>query len=232
MADPYNAEVLPGTSPAIPLVMWGASGHAKVLHELTRSQGYHLLAIFDNASDSPPTFLGVPVFIGSAGFEQWRRQTTLEGVCGLVAIGGARGRDRLDIQARFELDAVTPVTVVHRTAFVAETVTLGPGTQVLAQTAISADARLGAACIVNTAASVDHECLLGDGVHIAPGARLAGCVEVGDRTLVGAGAVVLPRVRLGHDVIVGAGAIVIDDVPDGLVVYGNPARIIRPHAQT
>jgi len=198
-----------------------------VLNELAEDQGYRLLALFDNAVGSPSTFLGVPVFIGLAGFDQWRRTTTTPGVQGLVAIGGARGRDRLELQAHFERHAVTPATVVHRTAFVAATVELGAGTQVLAQTAISADARLGAACIVNTGASVDHECILGDGVHIAPGAMLAGCVEVGDHTLVGIGAVVLPRIRLGHDVIVGAGAVVTRDIHDGQVVFGNPARFVR-----
>jgi acetyltransferase-like isoleucine patch superfamily enzyme len=69
--------------------------------------------------------------------------------------------------------------------------------------------------------------VLGDGVHVAPGATLAGNVEVGDFTLVAVGAVVLPRIRIGRDCIVGAGAVVTRDVPDGTVVYGNPARIIR-----
>jgi sugar O-acyltransferase (sialic acid O-acetyltransferase NeuD family) len=207
--------------------MWGASGHARVLYELTRSQGFQLVALFDNATNSPPTFLGVPVFIGSAGFERWRHTSTITGVHGVVAIGGARGRERLAILARFERNSVTPLTLVHPTAFVAETALLGTGTQVLAQAAIAVDARVGAACIVNTRAGVDHECVLGDGVHIGPGATLAGCVTVGDNTLVGAGAVVLPRVRLGRDVIVGAGAVVTRDVVDGGLVVGNPARLVR-----
>ena len=197
-----------------------------MLYELVRGQGYRLVALFDNDTDSPSTFLGVPVFVGSDGFEQWHNRGPSRPVFGLVAIGGARGRDRLEIQGYLERHAIAPVTVVHRTAFVADTVELGPGTQVLAQTAVCVDARVGAACIVNTRASVDHECRLGDGVHIGPGATLAGCVEVGDHTFVGAGAVVLPRIRLGRDVIVGAGAVVTRDVPDGQVVVGNPARCI------
>jgi acetyltransferase-like isoleucine patch superfamily enzyme len=52
-------------------------------------------------------------------------------------------------------------------------------------------------------------------------------VTVGDDTLIGIGAIVLPRIRIGRHVIVGAGAVVTRDVPDGKVVYGNPARIQR-----
>ena len=46
--------------------------------------------------------------------------------------------------------------------------------------------------IVNTGASVDHECVIGDAVHLAPGARLAGRVTVGEAAWVGIGAVVKP----------------------------------------
>ena len=80
---------------------------------------------------------------------------------------------------------------------------------------------------MNTNASVDHECRLADGVHVAPGARIAGCVEIGRCAMVGIGAVILPRLRIGEGAIVGAGAVVTRDVPDRAVVYGNPARIVR-----
>lgn len=214
-------------TPPTSLVIWGSSGHARVLCEFTATLGYRLLALFDNNPGVESPFAGVPVFHGRAGFDSWRASCREPGVQGLVAIGGARGRDRREIQAMLLGAGITPATVVHPTAFVAADARLGAGTQVLAQAAIAADARLGQACIVNTAASVDHECRLADGVHIAPGARLAGCVVVGENTLVGIGAVVLPRIRLGDNCIIGAGAVVTRNVPDGTMVYGNPARVVR-----
>lgn len=53
------------------------------------------------------------------------------------------------------------------------------------------------------------------GPHLRPGAKI------------GAGAVLLPGVVIGRDALVGAGAVVVHDVPDGAVVAGNPARIIK-----
>ena len=79
--------------------------------------------------------------------------------------------------------------------------------------------------IVNTAASVDHECRVGAGAHIGPGVRLAGRVAVGERAFIGTGAVILPRLTIGCDATVGAGAVVTTDVPAGAVVTGVPARI-------
>ena len=81
--------------------------------------------------------------------------------------------------------------------------------------------------IVNTGAIVDHECRLGDGVHVGPGARLAGCVEVGERSFIGTGAVVLPRVVIGCGAVIGAGAVVTRNVPSGVVSIGSPAKPMR-----
>jgi len=83
---------------------------------------------------------------------------------------------------------------------------------------------MGDACIVNSGAIVEHECRLGHGVHVAPGAVLTGCVTVEDHAFVGAGAVVLPRLRIGRGAVVGAGAVVIEDVASGTVVAGVPAK--------
>lgn len=208
------------------LVLWGASGHARVLRELCERTGYRLVALFDNAPEVASPFPDVPVYVGQQGFAQWH--ASHPGDCaGLVAIGGGRGRERLEIQQWLASQGVAAVTVVHPSAFVAASARLGAGTQVLAQSAVCADARLGASVIVNTRASVDHECLLADGVHVAPGATLAGCVVAERNAFIGAGATVLPRIRIGENAIVGAGAVVTRDVPAGTVVYGNPARPIR-----
>ncbi|RMH41576.1 MAG: N-acetyltransferase [Gammaproteobacteria bacterium] len=44
---------------------------------------------------------------------------------------------------------------------------------------------------------------------------------------IGANATILPGVRIGRGAMVGAGAVVVEDVPDGVVVVGNPARVLR-----
>ena len=79
-------------------------------------------------------------------------------------------------------------------------------------------------------ASIDHECKLADGVHVAPGATLCGCVIVDENVMTGAGSLVLPRVKIGRDSIVGVGAVVTCDVPSGVIVAGNSAAITRPVA--
>jgi len=215
-----------------PLIIWGAKGHAKVLQEFTGRLGYALVAVFDNDPQTTAPFPEVPLRHGREGFLRWRTENAGWVVEGLVAIGGQRGRDRLELHQFLRQHGVEPATAIHPAACVAANAQLGWGCQVLANATVGAEARLGNACIVNTAASVDHECTLGDGVHLAPGARLAGEVQVGDYTLIAVGAVVLPRVRIGSNCVIGAGSVVTKDVPDNTVFYGHPARFVRnnsPH---
>lgn len=205
-------------------VIWGCAGHAKVLVSLIKSQGGQVVAFFDN-SEVSSILSGVPVYVGEIGFNTWAKEAkSLLNVTGLVAIGGHSGADRIKIQNIFRAAGLKLEPLIHPTAFVCNTATLGEGSQVLAQAVVAANSKLGDACIINHKASVDHECILGNGVHLAPGATVCGCVTVGDNVMIGAGSVILPRLKIGPDSIIGAGAVVTKDVLPGSIILGNPGR--------
>jgi carbonic anhydrase/acetyltransferase-like protein (isoleucine patch superfamily) len=69
---------------------------------------------------------------------------------------------------------------------------------------------------------------LGRGVTVGHMAMLHGCT-VGDHSLIGIGAVVLGRARIGKNCLIGAGALVTEgkEIPDGSLVVGSPARVVR-----
>jgi perosamine synthetase len=96
----------------------------------------------------------------------------------------------------------------------------------MAGAVVNSGSRIGANAIVNTGATVDHDCVLADGAHVSPGANLAGGVVVGGNTHIGIRSSVIQGIQIGADSIVGAGAVVIRDVPPGVTVVGNPARIL------
>jgi sugar O-acyltransferase (sialic acid O-acetyltransferase NeuD family) len=209
------------------MIFWGATGQAKVLRECLADSGICLTAVFDNNSQVQPPFADVPLYFGKAGFETWMKSRDPDILTGfLVAIGGQSGKDRVELQEYLESFGLIPLIARHPTAFVAGNAAIGAGTQIMANAVICVEAMLGRACLINTGATVDHECQLGDGVHIGPGANLAGNVIVEKFATVFTGAVVIPGIRIGEGAVVGAGAVVLKDVPAGVVVVGNPARIL------
>jgi sugar O-acyltransferase (sialic acid O-acetyltransferase NeuD family) len=209
------------------IILWGATGQAKVLRECVSYYNIKLVALFDNNSSLISPFNDVPLISGE-GFKPWiKQQDSRESLLFLVAIGGDRGRDRLEIHEYLKSSGLTPYIAIHPTSFVAKDAKIGEGSQVLAHSSICVDTVIGRTCIINTASSVDHECNIGDGVHIGPGAIIAGLVKIGSCAMVGTGATILPRITIGEGAIIGAGAVVTKDVPDFAVVTGNPAKIIR-----
>lgn len=211
----------------IQVIFWGATGQAKVLRDALSTYDAKLLALFDIRDVTSP-FADVPIFRGEEGFSQWeQRHRNHHPVRACVAIGGTLGHDRLERMRWLQNRGYLPLTAIHSTAFVAKDAAVGDGCQILAMSAVCASVSLGKAVIVNTKASVDHDCVIADGVHIAPGASLAGEVIVDECAFIGTGAIVLPRIRIGANAIIGAGAVVTHDVAPRGIVVGNPARIHR-----
>jgi acetyltransferase EpsM len=206
------------------VVIWGAGGHALVVADILRLAGeYDILGFLDDRS---PQRRG-ELFAGGrilGGREQLDTLLT-GGVHLLLAVGDCQAR--LSLARELGGRGLPFATAAHPRATLAADVRVGAGSVVAAGAVINPATRLGGHTIVNTCASIDHECIVDDGVHVAPGARLAGRVSVGRGTWVGMGAVVLPGVRIGAGTVIGAGAVVLHDVPDGLVAYGVPARVVR-----
>ena len=209
------------------IIFWGGTGQARVLREAISGSDFNLIACFDNNEIESP-FAEVPIYIGKDGFDLWKNGLSSDSnIVAATAIGGSRGEDRLAIQEWLVKNGMLAATIIHKTAFVVSDSVLGEGSQILALSAICTNATIGKACIINTAASVDHCCRIGNGVHIAPGARLAGEVVVEDFAFIGAGAIILPGIKIGSKAIIGAGAVVTKNVSSNSTVAGNPARTIK-----
>lgn len=177
-------------------IVWGATGQAKMLRPIIERAGYGIVAIFDNDPAVPPPFKDIPLRGAWQDFLSLRPKMK-SGTAFAIAIGGEYGNDRCALGDKLKAEGLTPLTLVHETAHAAKTATLGEGTQVLPLAAVCEEARLGRHCIVNTNASVDHECVLGDGIHVMPGATIAGAVRIGNFTTIGSNVTILPRITRG-----------------------------------
>lgn len=115
-------------------------------------------------------------------------------------------------------------TAIHPKAVIADDVTIGAGTVVMANSVINTGSRIGEHCIINTAATVDHDNCIEDFVHLSPGVHLAGTVSVGEGTWFGIGSVANNNISVCAGCTIGAGAVLIKSVSEEGVYVGVPAR--------
>lgn len=209
------------------IIGFGAGGHARVVIEILRaSGGYEFAGLLDHNPDLRGTsVLGVPVLgdddLAAAMVGQGIRHAFI----GVGVVSSTWPRRRLFDLARDH--GLTLVHALHPSAVVSPSAVVGAAATIAAGAIVNAGAVLGANVIVNTGAIVEHDCTIGDHAHVATGARLAGRVAVGEGTLVGIGATVRQGITIGRGALVGAGAVVVDDVPDGVMAIGVPARVVR-----
>lgn len=204
------------------IILVGAGDHGRGVLEILRRMdaGIEVLGFVDDAPDASSVD-GVPVL----GTTDWlvSKAGTLEAKA-LLALASPKAKRRL--AAKLGAAGVRWGRAVHPRADLAPSVLLGEGAIVNAGAAIVYEARLGAHVTINLNATVGHHVRIGDFSTIAPGANVLGKVHVGEGCQIHANAVVLPAVSIGDGSVVGAGSVVLHDVPAGVTVFGNPARLV------
>jgi sugar O-acyltransferase (sialic acid O-acetyltransferase NeuD family) len=209
-------------SERIPLLVFGAGGHGKVVAAAALACERFVVEGFldDDPGKHGRTLLGLPV---KGGLEALAGPGAARG----VALGVGFNQARLAAADRITAAGHALVAIVHPAALVSTGCRIGDGSFVGPGAVLHVDASVGRACIVNSAAVVEHDCVLEDGVHLAPNATLGGAVVLRKGVHVGLGAVVLPNLAVGEWTVVGAGAVVIRSLPARVVAVGVPAHVSR-----
>lgn len=195
------------------MFLYGAGGHAMVVRDIIESQGQTVSGVYDD----------------NVTISKWMEydvshdMITDEEV--IICIGNAEHRKK--VAEKLQIGGFEFGRAIHQTAVVSRFSTIGEGSVVMAGVVVNSGSQVGRHCIVNTGAVVEHGCCVEDFVHISPHTTLCGGLTVGEGTWIGAGTVVAQGVKIGKWCIIGAGSVVLRDIPDGVVAYGNPCRVIR-----
>lgn len=199
------------------LVIIGASGHGKVIADIAvkRNQYEEILFLDDNTAIKECG--GFPVVGKSSDFLNYIEDSDF-----VVGIGNAKIRNRITDMLNHK--SATIATLIHPNSSIGQNVVIGQGTVVMAGAVINSDSKIGKSCIVNTCASVDHDCVVEDYVHVAVGAHVCGTVQIGHHTWIGAGATIINNLGICPECMIGAGTVVIRDIMEKGTYVGVPVR--------
>lgn len=190
------------------IAIYGASGHGKVVADIAMTNGYDEVIFIDDGDNS------------YLNFQEYIKLYTYP-----IALGIGENSIRKILYEKIKAENLEVKTLVHIKAIVAKDVILKEGVVIMPGVVVNTGSTIGIGSILNTSSVVEHDCEIGDFVHISPNSALAGDVCVKDMVLVGIGSSIIQGKTIGINSVIGAGSVVISDIPDNVVSYGVPAKV-------
>lgn len=193
------------------IYIYGCGGHAAVIADIAIECGYEKVIFLDDAK-----FNGVNIL----KFSPELKKADI-----IIGVGDNKARKNLQnlvCEAGFNV-----VSLIHPSAVISTSAKICRGVVVMPNAVINARAVIKQGAIINSASVIEHDCVIGEFAHISPNVALAGGVEVGNLTHIGIGSCVIQGIKIGANSVIGAGSVVVRDVDDGVLAYGNPARVSK-----
>ncbi|CAH1215791.1 Putative acetyltransferase EpsM [Paenibacillus allorhizoplanae] len=206
----------------LPIIIIGGGGHAKVLIESLLLDSKQILGYTElDPLSGRDTILGIP-FLGTDDYILQRDPESILLVNGIGSIKTLCVRKQ--IYLKYKEMGFTFTNVIHPSSIISPNARLGEGIQVMAGAIVQVGSSIGDNSIINTKASVDHDCLIGKHVHIAPGVIISGEVVVDEGSHIGSGSTIIQQVHIHPNSTIGAGSVVLKDVQANRTAYGVPAK--------
>ena len=209
------------------IIIIGSEGHGKVIADIIEKQGFFSIAGFVNANPRPNTFvMGYPVLGSDDELVQLRKEFPH---CDFfIAIGDNSTRLKVKLKVESLFPEINFPSVVHPSAQIAKDVKIGQGVCIMAGVVINSSSNIGDFCILNTKASIDHDNFIGDFSSLAPNTTTGGDVSIGEFSAIGISATIKHGIKIGNHSVIGAASYINKNMPDNVVAYGIPGKIIRP----
>jgi sugar O-acyltransferase (sialic acid O-acetyltransferase NeuD family) len=141
--------------------------------------------------------------------------------------GSAKTSTRKKLIDTFKIDKDKLITAISERSFISNTTKVGKGCVVNPMCSIAGQTTISDNVYINRSVSIGHHTLIGENTSINPGVNISGNVLIGSNCQIGVGSTIIDNIKIGNNVIIGAGSVVTKNIPDNVVAYGNPCKIIR-----
>jgi sugar O-acyltransferase (sialic acid O-acetyltransferase NeuD family) len=119
------------------------------------------------------------------------------------------------------------VSVIHPSAIFGKNVVLGEGVFIGAQVFISSSCNIGDFCLIHQKSHLGLHNFMNNFSSISIGSITGGKVSIGECSAITVHATINDRLNIGRHSVIGSGSLVVNDIPDYVLAYGHPAKIIR-----
>lgn len=208
------------------IVIIGASGHGGMILECLEKEGkYDMLGFLDSYKPKGSIYNDFEILGSEEDIPNLVESENLYG--GIIAIGNNWTRKKMVDKIRSIKPDFKFISVIHPSAIISKNIPIGVGTIIMPGVIINANSVVGDFCIINTNSSLGHDGIMGDYSSISSGVAAGGNLRLGDFSAISLGANIIENITIGEHSIVGAGALVVKDIPEKVVVYGSPAKLVR-----
>jgi sugar O-acyltransferase (sialic acid O-acetyltransferase NeuD family) len=158
-------------------------------------------------------------------FEQFKERYTTSDAKIVIATGEPEHKVKLFNQVK--KIGYNLANVIHPTAYISPDAKMGEGIIVQMGSMISVDAIIGNNVTLEQYVVVAHDAVIEDHVQISAFVMVAGHCKIGEATYIGIAVPIRDNIIVGKNSIVSMGAVVQRDIPDNVIVMGNPARVMK-----
>lgn len=209
------------------IAIFGAGGFGRevitVINDINKVEKlWNIVGFFDDGCKKGEIINGVPVLGTTQDLNSWNKEISV-----VVAIGNPIVKKKIinNINNRY----VDYPTIIHPTVLIGDPsyVKIGKGCIICANNIITTNIEIGDFVILNLACTVGHDTTIGDYAAFMPTCNISGEVIINECVYCGTGVKIINQIEIGKNSIIGAGSVVVKDIPDGVVAYGNPCKVIR-----
>ena len=148
-----------------------------------------------------------------------------------IFLGVYQPQYKIKIIETLRPDIAKFINIIHDGSDLSETSQLGVGVLINSKVSVAAHSIIGNFVSINRHVSIGHHTIIDDFCSINPGTNIAGNVRIGRGTTVGMGTNIVDGIQIGKNTIIGAGSVVTKDIPDNVIAYGSPCKIIRENSK-
>jgi acetyltransferase EpsM len=204
------------------IVLIGCGAQGRVALDILEDSGIKVFGFLDDNDSLRRGKINNKPIIGKI---HKAREMSEKGYKFIICIGN--NHVRKGISQKLKLGKSSYVNIIHRSSVVLKSASVGYGNMIFANTYIGSNAQIGNHIIINNGCVIEHDCILGDFASLSPGCCMGGRVTIGAGAFISTGVTIKPRIAIGANSIVGVGSVVVKDIPECVLAYGVPAKVIR-----